>query len=120
MKDQLKEDRVPNSNHEFKITEEKAREIAKNSGINNPDKVAFVFRSVVDIESLNSNSLPKYKYYSNKNRNFIIINDNKGDYIIEVHSEKVPYGNNDILSYIAYLDPTSGKYLGTFKQITSR
>lgn len=120
--EKIKEDRVPNSNHEFTISEDKAREIAKKSGIENPDKVAFTFKNIIDVESVEPKSgvSSKFEYKSNKGRNFIIINDNKGDYIIEVHSQKIPYGNNDLLAYIAYLDPTSGMYLGTFKQVSSR
>ena len=118
----IQEDRVPNSNHEFEMTEEKAREIAKKSGIENPDKVVFVFKNFVDVESVEFKSTisSKYEYKSNKGRNFIIINDNKGDYIIEVHSESILYNNNDLLTYIGYIDPASGKFLGIFKQISSR
>ena len=118
----ITEDRVPNNKFEFKISEQEAMEIAKKSGIENPEKVVFVFKNVVDIGSAEAQtkSSSKYNYKSNKGRNFIIINDNKGDYIIEVYSKKIPYGNNDLLAYIAYLDPTSGTYLGTFKQVSSK
>ena len=56
---------------------------------------------------------------TNKGRNFIIVNDNIGDYVIEVSSEKIPYGR-DVMWYSIYLDPDSGEILGTIKKASSR